>query len=316
MTFVKTLLAAALALAPLQASAYEWGRSLGWVRNWEIYVNAMGGCLAARAGGDPGEMLLLHLPPATGFQLAFVAHEPDETTIPAEIRIGNWSRALNFYVSDGMAWEVADREMLEQIAKGDVAYLEFETYTVRSSLAGTTAALLKMEDCWVELGREIGVPDIKSSREWNALQQDLAVVKAGAATPAPVQPAPMRPAPVMPLPGPGTDTPRDDRPYPTVLSIEPAPLASEGICPLPGFVKSPGSSQPATVSFRNTSPQPLTVYWLDFEGKTMEMMALAPGAERNIDSYTGHRFIAQDMAGKCHGGVMEVAAYGGSFTLD
>lgn len=292
--------AAALACTALPASAYDFGRNFGYVRGWSVDLGS-GGCIASPPGGVSDDILLFHLPPAGGAQLAIVSDAANGTELPGRITVGSYDRQLNWYVEGGMAWETADEELLTQLARASNVRVQIGFFMASQSLAGSTAAMLMLQDCWVQLNRENGVTDIEQTRQYQAMKRDFAGVNGGAVR---------QPAPSAPAPAPDGPTP------PRVVSVGPAQPDRYGACPAPGAgVRSPATQTPEPVTFHNRTQVPLTIYWYDFDGNPQEMFQVQPGARIDANSYTGHLFVARDALGGCYGSVLHVSPGGGEFAL-
>lgn len=300
-----TLAAVALACTALPATADDFGRNFGYARGWSVDLkpDPMGGCIASPPGGVSDDILMVHLPPAGGAQLAIVSFAPEDSTIPGEIHVGRYQRRLDWYVSNGMAWETADADLLTQLARAATVQVRIGNQTANMSLAGSTAAMLMLQDCWVQMNRENGVTDIEQTRQYQSLKRDFASVNGGAVR----QPAPPARAAIS-----GSPTP------PQVVSVGPAEPDRYDACPAPApgaAVRSPATRTPELVTFHNRSQVPLTVYWYDFDGNPQEMFQVRPGVRIDANTYSGHLFVARDALGGCYGGVLQVRPGGGSFAL-
>lgn len=82
---------------------------------------------------------------------------------------------------------------------------------------------------------------------------------------------------------------------------------SGSACPRLDNYKSVNSSTVAQVEFHftNFKEQNSSLYWVNFEGKPVEM-TLITNQKTILSSYVGHNFIIKDSNGKCHGGAYQV----------
>lgn len=301
----KSVFAALLTAMALPAAAYDYGETFGYAGGWSVDLSAapMGGCMASPPGGVPGDIMSFHLPPAGGAQLAIPSDARDGTEIPGRVTVGGQDSRFNWYVDNGMAWGVAEPEMLTELARAGSVRVTIGQMVVDQSLAGSTAAMLMLQECWIELGRRNGLSnaEIEQSGHYQYMKRDFAGVNAGASQAAP------RPEP--------TESGRAKPP--TVISVGPAGPARSTDCPAANAqIRSPGTDSSEQVAFFNRAQVPLTVYWFDFDGNQREMLQIRPGGRADMNSFTGHLFVARDSSGSCHGGLLEVSPGGGSFSLD
>lgn len=80
-------------------------------------------------------------------------------------------------------------------------------------------------------------------------------------------------------------------------------------CPAFGMFASVPSDQPAHAIFVNQSDVAVSIYWIDFDGQIVEYGATLPGETWEVDTWSGHFWLAKDFDGTCHGG-MHVATAG------
>jgi hypothetical protein len=64
-------------------------------------------------------------------------------------------------------------------------------------------------------------------------------------------------------------------------------------------VASPGSSRQTRLIIRNARSEPISLFWIDFQGKRRLDMTVAPGALGSERTFAGHRFRIEDGAENC-----------------
>ncbi len=85
-----------------------------------------------------------------------------------------------------------------------------------------------------------------------------------------------------------------------------AALLLSTIAIVPPTCTAPAAPQSAEASsrgvrhvFQNGEAQPVELWWLDAQGKPVDLGAIAPGAIRPIQTFVGHVFALTDLAGGC-----------------
>jgi len=90
-----------------------------------------------------------------------------------------------------------------------------------------------------------------------------------------------------------------------LLGVEPPdrnrPIPPARLTPLPAGAEAealPGGGDPTTVQFKNTTHQPVTLYWLPGDGTRKEYATLAPGDTHAQNTYAGHSWLAVGKDGR------------------
>ena len=118
------------------------------VRDWVVVQSDMLGC-SAYVEGSP---MIFNTPPAGGWQLVLsndAGAAPGE--YPATIDIDRYSFADTFFVDSQWAYASFPLGLRQAMAAGSVMRAEAGPMTWELTLGGTTAALLKLEECWADL---------------------------------------------------------------------------------------------------------------------------------------------------------------------
>ena len=150
--------------------------------------------------------------------------------------------------------------------------IDVQKASIDHMLSGTSATILKIEECFAQTGR----PDLQGP-----------VFVGTAAT--------------------NDIVPRDS----AGNTIENDAYRMGMGCPRVGTMRSPASDIPAQVEFRHgvADGTAVSVYWLDFNGEPVEMAGLfSLNPVVSLNTYVGHKFIAKDIQGTCHGGVITVGS--------
>lgn len=89
-----------------------------------------------------------------------------------------------------------------------------------------------------------------------------------------------------------------------------------GLCPTVGSVVSTDAGGKATAKFidQTAGGKPKTIYWVDREGKHVEMGSIVSGSVI-VNSHVGHKFLVKAVEGSCIGGAFEVMNGGSVFEI-
>lgn len=136
---------ALLCLAPA-ARAFDTGTIYGTVRGWTV-VQGDKGCSAFPAGMP----VILNTPPAGGWQLVFPYASTGEVNIPGIVDVDKVSFDDSFYGDGQYLYGSFEVEMRKIVGAGSrmTALIGDAQYDI--DLTGSTAALLKVEECWQNL---------------------------------------------------------------------------------------------------------------------------------------------------------------------
>jgi len=74
---------------------------------------------------------------------------------------------------------------------------------------------------------------------------------------------------------------------------------TESGCPQEGHIKSPASTNAATITFDNQTGADLKVYWLDFDGARKFYTDLKAQSKIDQATWVGHVWVVADGAGQC-----------------
>ncbi|MBB4305243.1 putative membrane protein [Rhodobium orientis] len=201
------------------------------------------------------------------------------TKVAGDLFVDDFSQFADFAGSrDGKrAATRVDDAFIDEVRAGRVFGVRLGGRERRWSLNGSAAALSAAEDCVAQNGGPARRPKLKRFEMPNART---------------AAPEPRAEPPVM----------------------RNAARSGAG-CPAPGAMPSPSSDVRRQVRFTNRADQAVNIYWLDSGGTPVEFAALMPGETTTLDSFSGHRWIARDFQGRCHGGVMTVDDGGNRFTI-
>jgi hypothetical protein len=65
--------------------------------------------------------------------------------------------------------------------------------------------------------------------------------------------------------------------------------------------RSPSSSDNVSITFENSFPRPVRVYWVDFEGELKNYGTIPPKGDISISTFAGHQWVldfsANDLTG-------------------
>lgn len=108
----------------------------------------------------------------------------------------------------------------------------------------------------------------------------------------------------------------DNRKAASMPKKNPLPPLVDGACPVSGSLKSPPSNEHVSVEFRDATfnQRAKSVYWIDFEGKLIEMGPIFEG-KVTFSSYKAHKFLVKDSGGKCYGGFFDATLKNNIFTI-
>ncbi len=149
-----------LALIAFPVQAFDMGRHYSDTRGWEVRMSQNTGCIATSPiGSDIATMMVLV--PAGNFELVLPTAAPSGAEIPVTLDIDRYSFTDSFYAEDGFAHGVFDTPLREAMAKGRNMTILHDGESFFLPLEGTTAALLKLQECWYDLVQ----PSANTSRE-------------------------------------------------------------------------------------------------------------------------------------------------------
>lgn len=139
-----------LALAgPLAAQApdYLGGRTYATVKGWTVKQSDTG-CSAFQAPVP----VIFNIPPAGGWQLIFPYNVPEEAgDFSGFVDIDKFSFDDSYFGDGTWIYASFPVEMRKTVGKGNRLYAEIGPMVYETDLAGATAALLKLEECWQRL---------------------------------------------------------------------------------------------------------------------------------------------------------------------
>ncbi len=186
--------------------------------------------------------------------LLFPSNAGDGSATGVFVDIGRYSEEFELISQMGIWGTPIPGAWIDEIAAGSTMGVDMNGQYYSMSLSGTTAGILKVEECDVLHGSAAQSPS---------------------------------------SPPPNTN-------------------AQFGAgCPFVGDFYSPNSQDWATVTFYNTRPEPVTVYWIGYDGAFNEMAWIGSGDQWAVDTSAGHLFVARGAGGRCYGGAIE-AVFGAS----
>ncbi|MBV0911596.1 hypothetical protein [Anianabacter salinae] len=266
------ILSACLTLAALAGSAgaqtIEAKPYFNNVRGWNVVAFIDNGRHAGCGMERPSGAFDFGLGRENGaWFLLFPSNAQDGATSSAIIDLDRYSEDFQLVSRMGLWGAPLPETWVRQIAGGSSMVVTMNNRQFPMSLSGTSAAILKVEECDARQG-------------------------GGMAVAVPAVPQPM--------------------PRPLVQPPVESDAARMGAgCPVYGSFRSPDLQDYARVTFYNTRPHAVTVYWLDHAGHTVEIAPLLGGESSTIDTTAGAYFLAKNFEGTCFGGVIE-AAFGES----
>lgn len=131
-----------------QAQAFDLnGSHYADVRGWRVVQNQFG-CSGYVPGTGPS--VIFNTPPAGGWQMIFVdpAHYGD---VPGVVDVDKYSFDDTFYVDGGYAYGGFDLSLRKSVGQGRMLYADIGGVRYEQSLRGSTAVLLKLEECWTRM---------------------------------------------------------------------------------------------------------------------------------------------------------------------
>lgn len=87
-------------------------------------------------------------------------------------------------------------------------------------------------------------------------------------------------------------------------SARAAPIGPEALfngCTNLGGLRSPKSTQPATINFLNRTKGNINIIWIDFNGAQKLFSTLAPNQNFNVNTFIGHSWLITNSSGGCLG---------------
>lgn len=152
MRLSRLTLALIAAAMPSLLSAQDYSSATGTVyatvRGWVVVQSDTLGC-SAYVEGSP---MIFNTPPAGGWQLILsndAGAAPGDYTIV--IDIDRYSFAEPLYVDSQWAYSGFPLNLRQAMAAGSVMRAEAGPMVWNLTLGGTTAAMLKLEECWADL---------------------------------------------------------------------------------------------------------------------------------------------------------------------
>lgn len=117
------------------------------VRGWRV-VQGDVGCSAYKPGTGPS--IVFNTPPAGGWQIIY-HYLGKEGDIPGMVDVDKYSFPKTFFAEGG--WAYGDFPLNERLAAKAGRYINTDIDSVKyeESLTGSTAALLKLQECWQKL---------------------------------------------------------------------------------------------------------------------------------------------------------------------
>ena len=142
----------ALLALPTLAQAPDYSSATGTVyavvRDWVVVQSQELGC-SAYVEGSP---MVFNTPPAGGWQLLLattVTVGPGD--LAGSIDIDRYSFTDTYYTDGQWVYAGFPLGLRQSIAAGNVMHAEIGPMVWDLTLGGTTAALLKLEECWADL---------------------------------------------------------------------------------------------------------------------------------------------------------------------
>lgn len=151
MTFARLTLPLLLALtaAPALAGAPDYsaggGRVYASVKGWTVVLSEQFGCSAY-----PEAMpIVFNAPPAGGWQLIFpYTASGGEGEFQGAIDVDKFSFTESYYGDGVWMYSSFPLDMRKAVAAGDRIHADIGPAQADLALTGSTAALLKVEECW------------------------------------------------------------------------------------------------------------------------------------------------------------------------
>jgi len=149
---MKYLLLALVGLGITAGHAFaDQKRLYGSTRGWDVYQSRIG-CEADHP--NPQKLLwTLKTPPAGGWEMSLqdLTNAPDDSEYPASVTVDNTRFSDTFFVGEGNIYISLPLKLRLAMRSGNNISMEFDGRSYNYSLAGSTAVLLKLEECWHNL---------------------------------------------------------------------------------------------------------------------------------------------------------------------
>ncbi|MFA6042265.1 MAG: hypothetical protein WC786_01095 [Patescibacteria group bacterium] len=95
------------------------------------------------------------------------------------------------------------------------------------------------------------------------------------------------------------NTPTTNTPVVVNTIVNQGIAPTESGCPQEGHIKSPASTNAATITFDNQTGADLKVYWLDFNGARKFYTDVKAHSKKDQATWVGHVWVVADGAGQC-----------------
>lgn len=238
------------------------------VRGWDVFASAENGAFTGCGMMRPNQTFGMVLLNSSNniWALGFRTNLPNGARVSIDMDLDRYSDVLQATSNGEFAGAQIQYSWVQALANGKKLWVEMENNRHMIPLRGTTAAILKVQEC---VGRYNAVGFAKG------------------------------PVAVAPAAQPGTP------PKPAIKQPVESDAARMGAgCPAYGSYRSPDAQDWGEVEFVNLTDAAVTIYWIDYNGHNVEMAGILPGEQVGFDSTGGHHWLAKDFSGTCHGGVL------------
>jgi hypothetical protein len=266
---IATLLAAFMLAAPAFTPAHAQEIDYATVKGWRIFSGpaAVAGGDMCYASKDNGSVELRIATEGTGEWLIGMPYYEDGE-VQGQFGFGDTGGYLEQATfSASNGWAYMVLPAPEALKDSDTINLELDRGTQSFDLSGSAAAMTKVEECVANGG--------KAPRNKKAMMPEI-----------------------------------DEE----EVATKSAPVEDDAYrfgagCPKMGAVVSENTGRKAKAVFRYkiASGRAAMIYWLDFDGKPVEMSTFDETENVvRLNTFIGHSFIVKDFDGTCYGGFFEV----------
>jgi VHL beta domain len=267
--------AIAVSVAILLPASGAWAQAeeklYSSVRGWNVVATGENGTFVGCGMIRPQDRFAMVLLQSSSYswELGFTTTAPAGRNVTIDMDIDRASDVMLGVSNGTFAGGQIHQGWVDALASGKRLSVQMDGYSTDVSLRGTTAAILKVTEC---VDRYNVAGTFYANLSGTSQESGQAI------------PQPQAPRVIAPM---EDDTAR----------------MGEG-CPVYGSYRSPNSQDWAGVEFVNLTDRAITVYWIDYDGRNVDMAGLAPNESIGFDSYAGHYWIAKDFGAKCYGGLM------------
>ncbi len=253
------------------------------VRGWEVssilYNGSYGGCITRPLNAHSQA-------PALGrengvWYLISPSSQPDGGWMQVDLAVDRANFQENAQVGYGVTAIEMSHDIAVAIARGKWLSAWYEGGSYRYSLTGSTAAMLKVEECDDRQGQIASIrPAPITPRQQNTDISSIGWIEPGH---------------------------RVSPPYDSDATF----LGAN--CPQYGEYQSLASTNGAFLHLKNNSNRAAKLFWIDFDGHNREWGTAGPGQTIDLQTYEHHSWLLKTYDGECLGGRLIVMGTGDQY---